>query len=149
MERRDAVFEERDSMEVAAGAGARRTRRYRSAEERCRIVEETLVSGVSVATVARAHGLNANLVFHWRKLYHAGILSRTEGTGDEQRMLPVTVSGLGPELVAASVRASAVSERSQQGSSGSIELTLSKAQVRIAGTVDAAALRVILECLLG
>ena len=136
-------------MEVAAGAGARRTRRYRSTEERCRIVEETLVSGVSVATVARAHGLNANLVFHWRKLYHAGILSRTEGTGDVQRMLPVTVSGVGPELVAASVRASAVSERSQQGSSGSIELTLSKAQVRIAGTVDAAALRVILECLLG
>lgn len=61
-------------MEEAAGTGVRRTRRYRSAKERCQIVEEGLVSGVSVAAVARAHGLNANLVFHWRKLYHVGIL---------------------------------------------------------------------------
>jgi transposase-like protein len=38
-------------MELATtGAeGVRRTRRFRSPEERCRIVEETLVPGVSVA----------------------------------------------------------------------------------------------------
>jgi hypothetical protein len=29
---------------------------------------------VSVATVAWAHGVNANQVFGWRKLYHAGLL---------------------------------------------------------------------------
>jgi transposase len=50
-------------METGIIARARRTRRYRSPEERCRIVEETLVSGVSVATVAREHELNANLLF--------------------------------------------------------------------------------------
>jgi len=41
----------------------RTKRRYRSAEERRRIVEETLVAGTSVAVVARAHGVNANQVF--------------------------------------------------------------------------------------
>ena len=41
----------------------RTKRRYRSVEERRRIVEETLVPGTSVAIVARAHGVNANQVF--------------------------------------------------------------------------------------
>ena len=52
----------------------RTKRRYRSVEERRRIVEETLVPGISVAIVARAHGVNANQVFAWRKLYHSGLL---------------------------------------------------------------------------
>ena len=38
-------------------------RRYRGLEEKRRIVEETLAEGASVALVARAHGVNANLVF--------------------------------------------------------------------------------------
>lgn len=44
-------------------------RRYRTAEEKRRIVEQTLCSTISVA---RQHGVNANQVFYWRKLYHAG-----------------------------------------------------------------------------
>ena len=47
----------------------RAERQYRSVEERRRIVEETLVAGVSVAEIARAHGVNANQVFGWRKQY--------------------------------------------------------------------------------
>lgn len=49
-------------------------RRRRSKQERRRIVEETLAPGASVARVARAHGVNANQVFHWRRLYHQGLL---------------------------------------------------------------------------
>ena len=44
-------------------------RRLRTNEEKRRIVEETLKPGASVAIVAREHGVNANLVFGWRKLY--------------------------------------------------------------------------------
>ena len=47
---------------------ARSKRRHRSKEERRRIVEESLVPGASVAVIARTHGVNANQVFHWRKL---------------------------------------------------------------------------------
>jgi transposase len=31
------------------------------------VVAETLVEGATVAAVARRHGLNANLVFNWKK----------------------------------------------------------------------------------
>ena len=37
-------------------------RQYRALEEKLRIVEETLAEGASVARIARAHGVNANLV---------------------------------------------------------------------------------------
>ena len=49
-------------------------RQWRRIAEKRRIVEETLVEGASVARVARAHGVNANQVFGWRRLYLAGRL---------------------------------------------------------------------------
>src|SRR6516164_2233468 len=49
-------------------------RQYRSKQERRQIVEETLQPGASVAVIARQHGVNANQVFHWRKLYPEGRL---------------------------------------------------------------------------
>jgi transposase-like protein len=66
--------------EVVAAASASGTvvpeskRRRRSIGERRRVVEETLAPGASVARVARAHGINANQVFHWRRLYQRGLL---------------------------------------------------------------------------
>src|SRR5271167_2891801 len=45
--------------------GARRKRRSWSLAERQRIVEAALTPGASVAGVARANGVNANLVFKW------------------------------------------------------------------------------------
>jgi transposase len=47
-------------------------RRYRSKRDRRQIVEETLQPGASVAVIARRHDVNANQVFHWRKLYREG-----------------------------------------------------------------------------
>jgi transposase len=53
---------------AATDAGtARRYRRSWSRDEKRRIVDETFHPGASVADVARRHGLNANLVFNWRK----------------------------------------------------------------------------------
>ena len=52
----------------------RRERQYRTVEEKRLIVEATRRAGVSVAAVAQAHGVNANQVFYWRKLYDAGRL---------------------------------------------------------------------------
>jgi transposase len=45
----------------------RRSRRSWSRDEKRRIVDEAFRPGASVADVARRHGLNANLVFNWRK----------------------------------------------------------------------------------
>ena len=53
---------------AVVGFGAvRRSRRSWSRDEKRRIVDETFRPGASVADVARRHGLNANLVFNWRK----------------------------------------------------------------------------------
>lgn len=46
----------------------------RSKQERRQVVEETLRPGASVAVIARRHGVNANQLFHWRKLYREGRL---------------------------------------------------------------------------
>src|SRR5271154_909672 len=49
-------------------------RRFRSRQERRRIAEESLEPGASVAVIARSHGVNANQVFHWRKLLREDLL---------------------------------------------------------------------------
>src|SRR5437016_3785768 len=58
-------------------------RRYRSVEEKRRIVEKTYVKGWSVARVAREHEVNANQVFSWRRLYEKGRLG-----GPAMKLLP-------------------------------------------------------------
>ncbi len=138
--------------------GATRIKRhYRTAEEKRRIVEETLAVGVSVAVVARAHGVNANLVFHWRKLYHAGLLGGRSATATGRtrasgvRLLPVSVAeeAQNQPLVPAAVSTQYGVDHEAALVPGSIELTVAKAQIRITGSVDAQALRVVLECLRG
>jgi transposase-like protein len=64
-------------------------RQRRSIADKRRIVEETLLPGASVARVARAHGINANQVFGWRRLYLAG---RLGGQKAGIKLLPVRVS---------------------------------------------------------
>ena len=77
---------------VELGEGTSGRRRYWTTEEKQRIVEQTLSSGLSVASVAREHGVNANQVFYWRKLYRAGLLGNDGGAEQKVRLLPVSVS---------------------------------------------------------
>ena len=51
--------------------GGRRSRRSWSDEDKQRIVGEAVIPGASVADIARRHGVNANLVFNWRKAARA------------------------------------------------------------------------------
>jgi hypothetical protein len=57
------------------------------------VVEETLEPGASVARVARKHGINANQVFQWRRMYREGRLGG-ERHG-EVKLLPIAVSEVG------------------------------------------------------
>ena len=65
-------------MEQASGS-ERRIRRFRSVAEKRQIVNLTLEPGASVALVARAHGLNANQVFKWRRAFERGELVEVHG----------------------------------------------------------------------
>ena len=126
-------------MDTSTQAVATR-RRYRSLEEKRRIVEEALAEGASVAAVARGHGVNANLVFNWCRLYRAGRL----GKGTEARLLPVRVTGESSPRLPISTREP---ESLPRLSSGTIHIQLGHAQVRVEGNADPVLLRVLLKCL--
>lgn len=135
--------------EVLPGVAAEpRKYRRRSKELRRRIVEETLVAGASVARVARAHEVNANQVFHWRKLYSQGLL----GVAPQQNpLLPVRIADVAQHEVttAPADRECAHPISEPRGVAGAIHLELAKARVHIEGQADPDSLRVVLECLLG
>ena len=52
-------------MNTKQGLRAGRRRRHHSAEFKAKVVEECRGAGVSMAAVALAHGLNANLLRRW------------------------------------------------------------------------------------
>ena len=104
-------------------------RRYRSKQERRKIVEETLQPGASVAVIARQHGVNANQVFHWRKLYREGRLEAESPAAQLVRVAEV-VSG---EPACGKLYG------------GVIVVEVGRARIRVEGTVDADNLRLILE----
>ena len=91
----------------------------------------------SVAVIARAHGVNANQVFNWRKLYYAG---RLNDKAQVTELVPVRISeNLRPEYVSG--------ERpiiAPMGS-GTIHIELGRTRIRVEGSVDAGNLRMVLE----
>lgn len=74
-------------------------RRHRSIQEKQAIVAETLQPGASVAEVARRHGVNANLVFVWRRLQERGLLQAHTGRGSGRRLVPVKVMETEPPVI--------------------------------------------------
>lgn len=115
-------------------------RQRRSIAEKRRMVEETLVPGASVARVARAHGVNANQVFGWRKLYLAGKLGEQK---PGVKLLPVRVreSLPTPEAIEAG------SGDFGKAQPSTIHIELKHVQIRIEGSADPSLVRVLLECL--
>jgi transposase len=110
-----------------------RKRRVRSKLERRQVVEETMRPGApSVAVIARAHGVNANQVFNWRKLYHAGRLNDTVAATE---LLPVRISESPGEYSAAERRTA----------SGAIHIEFGRVRIRIEGPVDTENLSMVLE----
>jgi transposase len=109
-------------------------RRLRTAEEKLRIVRETLVAGASVAEVARRHGVNANLLFSWRRQHEQGVLADRTRPPRAANMLPVRIAA--PSAVPSTAAAPAIE----------IELPCG-ARVRVIGEVDAERLTAVLSAL--
>ena len=76
-----------DEQEAETG---RRPRRFRTVSEKRRIAELTFEPGGSVALLARAHGVNANQVFKWRRALKRGELN--EPASGPTGLLPVMFS---------------------------------------------------------
>lgn len=132
---------------VAKNESARAVQRQRrSIAEKRRMVEETLVEGASVARIARAHGVNANQLFGWRRLYLSGRLGERKAT---MKLLPVRVSeSLPPVRTHASNQAStSIEVANPKPIASTIHIKLRQAKLRIEGSADPELVRVLLECL--
>jgi transposase-like protein len=83
-----------DSAEQMVRVGARSdTRLRRSVQEKRQMVEATLEPGTSVARVALAYGVNANLLFYWRKLYREWrLIDGKKLSPTAPRLLPVRIA---------------------------------------------------------
>jgi transposase-like protein len=98
------------------------------------IVEEMLEPGATVARVAQRHIVNANQVFHWRRLCRKGLLAE-KNTG-APRLLPVTVSD-----VLRNEEVPALRDCQRGVPSGMIQVEFPKGHLRVTGRVDSEALR--------
>jgi transposase len=134
-----------------AAASARKAvkrRRYDDAFKR-HLVELSLLPGASVARIALDHRLNTNVLFKWRRFHLRSLAQSTPKPATE--LLPVTIEE--PEGTVAERPAQPLHPVSQRrarsaaAAGGVIEIDLPLARVRLTGTVDVAALRVVIEAL--
>ena len=110
-------------------------RQLRTNVEKRRIVEEALSGEESVATVARRHGVNAKLLFNWRKLYRQGLL--------EQCREPVSAT-----LVPVKVVPTPPKPAGRPEMAGTITIELpGEVRLRLEGRVDPQALAEVLRAL--
>jgi len=130
-------------MDTSARAVVKREpqRRRWPVGEKCRIVEQTLKPGASVARVALAHGVNANQVFSWRRQYRQGLLSPRNA--EAVKLLPVQAS----EAQAGEGHRSG-SRQVTAVVAGTIQVEFPNGHICVSGSVDGEALRVVLEHLL-
>ena len=120
------------NLEATRTSARRGAYRHHLPEFKRAVVEETLRPGASVALIARQHGINANQVFHWRKLHREGLLGDASSA-----MLPVTIE---PEVAA--------DQANSEQASGSLLIESGRLRLRIDGRPDAETLRVVLAELL-
>ena len=124
-------------------------RRPWTAEEKARILAESFQPGAKVADVARRHGMNRSLLWNW------GHEARKRGAGGERASVPIRVVD---ERAAAPLCASverlpdggctpvlAVADGKAEAVTGTIEIEMRGARVRVSGVVDAAALQQVLS----
>ncbi|MEX3968453.1 transposase [Paraburkholderia sp. EG286B] len=136
------IFEVMDATlsEPTQRPGSRKGRPNHNPEFRRRLAKAACEPGVSIARLARENGLNANLVFAWRRRYLA------EQQAEPVQLVPVAIVNEAssvdeppappePEIVRPAVPA------------GSIEVRIGRAVVKVDGIVDAEMLRTVLESL--
>jgi transposase len=104
------------------------------------IVQESLQPGVSVAVLARTHGINANQIWAWRKLYKQGRLGPM--AGDE-----ISV-GASPALLAVDLVDAPPAPMSSQPCYGKLEIAVGRGKVCVTGRVDPALLAAALVALM-
>lgn len=124
------------------------TRRRHADAFKQTLIDRSLVPGASVAAIAQEAGINANLLFNWRRLYLRSMALAGVQEFRDPVLLPVTVV----EPVATTATAASTSTPaapSARAPIGTIEINIRGTVVRVRGTVDEASLRTVLRALAG
>lgn len=114
-------------LEVITGTGRRR--RF-SADDKARIIEETLVAGAVVSAVARRHGLSPQQLFGWRRQARQPVGAVTDAA---PQFVPAIVETSVP---GSTVRRQRKRRRQVDRTSGSIEVEIEGVIVRIGRGAD-------------
>ena len=135
-----AIMEPVRRIEVFTGTGRRRTW---SAEDKARIVAESLTSGESVCAVARRHGLSPQQLFGWRRQARQPLEANA---GEDARLfVPAVVD---TPLLARAHR-SRVRKRARRadGVSGIIEMEIDGVTVRVGRGAEAKTVAAVIHAL--
>ncbi len=120
-------------------------RRHHDRALKARLVELSLQPGASASAIARENGINANLLFTWRREFRRAETSA--GNTDCAVLLPVKISSSAEVMTAAtSIEPTPPPSRSAPRG-GVIELEFAGAQLRLRGAVDEDSLCSVLRAL--
>lgn len=119
-----------DTTIAATQARSRKGRPNYPTDFKLQLAQRASEPGVSVSRLAREHGINANMLFKWRRHYRAGLLGAAPA---QPALLPVTIAG------------TPVPNASCAAPAGRIEIAIADAVVRIEGAADAATVRAVLQ----
>jgi len=101
--------------------------------------------GISVAKLALEHGLNANLLFKWRRHYRAGLF----GSPQPEHVAAAPRGGIMAPKLLPVVTLSSTARQDAEGvkQSPALEIVVGGAVVRVIGEVSRKVLRTVLDCL--
>ena len=99
--------------------------------------------GVSVSKIALTHGINANMLFKWRRHYRAGLFGAAPA--ESMALLPVRVIDASADERPSPSHEAAAPIRVPVPTHSVIVIQLAHAQVRIEGAAEPATLRAVLE----
>ena len=120
------------------------TRRRHSDAFKQALVERSLVREASVAAIAQDAGVNANLLFNWRRLHLQSLASTASKGCRRPVLLPVTIVEPTP---ACSPSPPPPPSPTARAAVGIIEINVRGMVVRVRGPVDEASLRTVLRAL--
>ncbi|RYG36766.1 MAG: transposase [Burkholderiales bacterium] len=118
------------------------SRRHHDRAFKHELVQQSLEPGASVSAIALHGGVNANMLFKWRREH-----LRAAGGASAAVLLPVTVAPAAEVMTVPASGEHAVAPPRSALRSGVIELEFAGAQLRLRGPVDEDSLRRVLRAL--
>ena len=124
--------------------GSSRSRRQHERAFKDELIAQSLIPGASVAAIAMKGGINANLLFKWRR-EHGKVMAASAPTA--ATLLPVCVIPEATSPSTAQSTAPVVSAVNRGSSPGVIEVEIAGARLRLRGAVDETMLGSVLRAL--